>query len=436
MTKEYDWQNDPELGKIPDTEFAKKVNESVSVVAKVRRKLGIPIYIIYLESLWKNDPDIRQLTDTAFAKKYNVDGATVAYVRKRLGFNKRIHKNPYTNWQNDPELGKIPDAEFAKKVGVTSATVGRVRHRLAIPSYQQWKRSLVENDPDLGKISDEELAKKHGIPLSTAESIRRGFGFSKRRSSKKEKAEKRAKAGAKTETKAEEEPLANEEVSPKTPHIPPGERPRWSWRLGKEPDSWIADELSVNLSTVKGWREKLGIPPCPDGDNGDTQRGLESSPSPAIIPKRREAIDWDAQPLGKVPDCDLAKELGVDYNLVRLARIRRGIPINRIKGGINWDEQPLGEISDKELAKRLNLTTGYIRATRSARGIPPASRRDSEESSEYSQNSSISPRSSNLLPSLVAGSAMYFIMSQKRSKLKKPDSDADLEEEKKGKNDG
>ena len=37
-------------------------------------------------------------------------------------------------------------------------------------------------------------------------------------------------------------------------------------------------------------------------------------------------IDWDAQPLGVVPDRELARTLDVNTSSVRSARIRRGIP--------------------------------------------------------------------------------------------------------------
>lgn len=42
--------------------------------------------------------------------------------------------------------------------------------------------------------------------------------------------------------------------------------------------------------------------------------------------RRPVGIDWDAQPLGRVPDVDLARQLGVSANSVGGARRRRGIP--------------------------------------------------------------------------------------------------------------
>lgn len=42
-------------------------------------------------------------------------------------------------------------------------------------------------------------------------------------------------------------------------------------------------------------------------------------------------VDWDAQPLGQVPDVDLARELGCSHWAVIKARKRRGIPSFRCR---------------------------------------------------------------------------------------------------------
>lgn len=43
----------------------------------------------------------------------------------------------------------------------------------------------------------------------------------------------------------------------------------------------------------------------------------------------RTGIDWNVQPLGQVPDPDLARRLGVSHKLVHYHRRRRGIPAAR-----------------------------------------------------------------------------------------------------------
>ena len=92
------------------------------------------------------------------------------------------------------------------------------------------------------------------------------------------------------------------------------------------------------------------------------------------------SIDWDAQPLGKLSDPELAKKLGVTPPAVRKARLRRGIPsfIFRraaARSDSDWAEQPLGKITDSELARRLGITRGTVRRAREKRGIPPLTTR-------------------------------------------------------------
>jgi superfamily II DNA or RNA helicase len=48
-------------------------------------------------------------------------------------------------------------------------------------------------------------------------------------------------------------------------------------------------------------------------------------PSPSSHPNRKMPIDWDAQPLGKEPDKDIANRLGRSTSTVTEARTRRGI---------------------------------------------------------------------------------------------------------------
>jgi len=40
----------------------------------------------------------------------------------------------------------------------------------------------------------------------------------------------------------------------------------------------------------------------------------------------RPRVDWDTQPLGEMPDRELANALGVTRPTVRMQRLRRGIP--------------------------------------------------------------------------------------------------------------
>jgi len=119
-------------------------------------------------------------------------------------------------------------------------------------------------------------------------------------------------------------------------------------------------------------------------------RTSEKLPTPSDETVKKEIgvykpVAWDDQPLGEVPDTELAKRLGVSNVAVGRARRRRGIPsfstsafneagADRRGGrvGIDWDAQPLGEMKDAELARRLGVHRSSVNSARRARGIPAA----------------------------------------------------------------
>jgi len=89
-------------------------------------------------------------------------------------------------------------------------------------------------------------------------------------------------------------------------------------------------------------------------------------------------IDWDNQPLGQVPDTQLAKILSCAPSQVTLARHRRSIPsYTDLVGidyptkaaGIDWSRQPLGKKPDCELAWTLGVSEPRVAAARRARNI-------------------------------------------------------------------
>jgi transposase-like protein len=100
----------------------------------------------------------------------------------------------------------------------------------------------------------------------------------------------------------------------------------------------IARELGCTPNTVSYRRRKLGIP-YPDGRNFDNRAA--------------RGIDWDEQPLGKIPDVQLARSLGVHPTTVQNARKRRGL-------------KPSGHRSIPELRDRVFELHSLLRETRDA----------------------------------------------------------------------
>ncbi len=125
--------------------------------------------------------------------------------------------------------------------------------------------------------------------------------------------------------------------------------------LGEYTDAEIARELGVSHSTVRLARVALGIP--------------------VHVPPPR--ADWDSMPFGQVPDRQIAEHLGLAIWIVRAERRRRGIAAfdSERRGscknvGINWDLQPLGLLPDIELARKMHVAGPTVSHARRLRGIP------------------------------------------------------------------
>jgi hypothetical protein len=79
-------------------------------------------------------------------------------------------------------------------------------------------------------------------------------------------------------------------------------------------------------------------------------------------------IDWDSQPLGKVPDEEIALKVGRSVKQVANQRRSRGIPFLK-PDSIDWDSQPFGEVPDLEIAKRVGRSESSVGRQRRKRGI-------------------------------------------------------------------
>jgi transcriptional regulator with XRE-family HTH domain len=117
------------------------------------------------------------------------------------------------------------------------------------------------------------------------------------------------------------------------------------------------------------------------------------------VKRRRKNIDWDAQPLGEIPDTEIARDLDVKVAQVWRARKRRGIPaVDRSKwrtqvigvntrspnevasilgdevprhpnGRVDWDRVPLGKVPDRAIARWSGACTHTVGAQRRKRNI-------------------------------------------------------------------
>lgn len=188
----------------------------------------------------------------------------------------------------------------------------------------------------------------------------------------------------------------------------------WSAQpLGLISDVELAERLGIRTGDVWKARTKRGIPAC--------TKPHRDSPKPVTVDGHVMRIDWEKQPLGRIPDTQLAKMLGVTQTAVCEARRKRKIPpAPRVLRGehghalaartqvlqrcpvesarvlsrsrIDWSVQPLGFISDEVLAKRLGCSCSLVFAARKRRGIPCMSKRKFlKEPLDDSENPPYSP---------------------------------------------
>lgn len=98
--------------------------------------------------------------------------------------------------------------------------------------------------------------------------------------------------------------------------------------------------------------------------------------SPSFSSHGPKGIDWSTAPLGKVPDSEVARALGVSTACVCARRKKLGIKAllparSPFAKGIDWPSVPLGEERDDVLATRIGVATTTVARERKKRGIAP-----------------------------------------------------------------
>jgi len=141
----------------------------------------------------------------------------------------------------------------------------------------------------LGKLSDAHIASLYGCSTANVFRARKRRGIP-----------------------AFKNPLKNQGTTDHNKHL-----------LGKFSDSAVADLIGVCRAAVTNARKKYGVP-----------RWKPPWRTEGRLPGEHTSIDWDLQPLGKVPDRVLAESLGVGETAVFSARQIRGIAAHMGVG--NW----------------------------------------------------------------------------------------------------
>lgn len=107
-----------------------------------------------------------------------------------------------------------------------------------------------------------------------------------------------------------------------------------------------------------------------------SQERKKTKPRPGKRHKPGEWIDWSEIPLGTTSDAEIGRQYGLKPHTVAGARRRLGIPsssgnTNRFRPHkTDWDAEPLGEVPDSIIQERLGLkSVATVSSARQRRGI-------------------------------------------------------------------
>jgi hypothetical protein len=165
-----DWDQEPLLGKVPDTVLARVHGVSDVAVGRARKRRGIPTFRSagYRDKTapgqragikWDTQP-LGEIPDHVLAKRLGVDQKSVESARQVRGIPRKHERlGKRVDWDHEPDLGRVPDIELAARHGVHRRTVKSARDRRGIPKL--W---LKEAEPVV-VTTEEVLYHVHRCPV-------------------------------------------------------------------------------------------------------------------------------------------------------------------------------------------------------------------------------------------------------------------------------
>lgn len=219
-----------------------------------------------------------QRSDQELATRYNVSLYRVREARVARGFAST--RAPWTA-REIALLGTDSDEKIAAKLGVTKSSVFVRRKKLGVPAFGQstaekshrWTKHQIGW---LGKFSDNEIAQRIGVSSYTVSYKRRSLGIA-------------------TRSKRSKDCLLDKLSA------------RQIAKLGTAPDTELARLWSTHRHQVALARRSLGI-------KNFTTQSIAQFWTPEVVKR-----------LGKVPDREIADELGVSVARIAAFRNRNGI---------------------------------------------------------------------------------------------------------------
>lgn len=294
------------LGKIPDSECAKKFGYSNSRVAYLRKKLGIKSYRGPRKPRQPRDPNkphkkkeypeelinmLGKTPDDEIAKKFGYSKAGIALIRKKMGI-------PSLSDTKFPEekreemlsmLGKVPDSEIAERLGISLNVVARNRRKLKIAPAPY--SPIKDADKDiilnlLGRVSDLKIAKKTGYSV---------YVIKKFREQNKIK------------------PFSKSILE----RFSPDQRKKLLSMLGKVYDRVIAEKFNIDDEAVRRIRQKLNVPALRE------EKSLQET---------IEGDEYIKSLLGTMTDKEVANKTGKSIQVIGKARRKLNIPAFDTRG--------------------------------------------------------------------------------------------------------
>lgn len=227
------WDAQP-FGIETDEAIAEILNVSAIVVSRERRRRGIRRHPTQEREVPRIDWDSEPLgieTDRAIADRLGVTPVAVLHARRDRGIPSAplsarrppTRKGTGIDWNNEP-LGIEPDWEIAQLLGVAPSTVRRERRRRGLSPDQFWDAQ------PLGIETDYAIAKRLGVSIAAVFQARKSRGI--------------PPAISRTQRRAA---------------IP---------FLGKMPDTTLAKEMGLSVTTIRKHRRKAGIAKFEQGKDG------------------------------------------------------------------------------------------------------------------------------------------------------------------------
>ncbi len=334
------------LGHVIDRQVAERVGCSVSHVATVRRRLGIPsLRQRHLQLPPEVQAKLGTLSDAAVARASGIGVGTIRHARLALGIPKHSTL-PWLTPSVQARMGTVTDQVLADELGLSRRTVWKHRVRLGIPSTHDVPESLVATVvPSLGVVPDTVLAKHTGASLTLLSQLRTQRGI--------------APAPRVRE-------LTEDQVA----------------QLGQASDAALAAEFGMASGALGKARRERGIPSFTERNR--QRRAAAAAARQAAQDAADAAVKGSCwlnaatrALLGVHPDAAVAKRLKKPVDEVRQVRLGLGLPdpLQRWPWLTLEVYELLGVRPDSEVAQHAARTPAVVGAARRAMDIGPAPRR-------------------------------------------------------------